>query len=92
MITSFQHRGLKRFYERGDRSRLSADMVDRIERILADLDDAKTLGELNLPSYRLHRLGGDRNGQWSITVRANWRVVFKFDGQNIRNVDFVDYH
>ena len=67
-------------------------MVDRIERILADLDDAKTPDELNLPTYRLHRLGGDRNGQWSITVRANWRVVFKFDGQNIRNVDFVDYH
>ena len=63
MITSFQHRGLKRFYERGDRSRLSADMVDRIERILADLDDAKTLGELNLPSYRLHQLSGDRKGQ-----------------------------
>ena len=66
--------------------------MDRIERILADLDDAKTLGELNLPSYRLHQLSGDRKGQWSITVRANWRVVFKFDGQNIRNVDFVDYH
>ena len=92
MITSFQHRGLKRFYERGEKSKLPPDMIDRIERILADLDDAKAPEDLNLASYRLHQLSGDRKGQWSITVRANWRIVFAFDGQDICNVDFVDYH
>lgn len=92
MITSFKHRGLKRFYVRGDKSRLPVDMVDRIARILADLDDATIPDDLNVPSYRLHPLHGDRAGQWAITVRANWRIVFEFEGQNICNVDFTDYH
>ena len=92
MITSFQHRGLKLFYERWDRSKLPADMVDWLERILADLDDAKAPDDLNLPSYRLHQLSGDHKEHWSLTVRANWRIVFKFDGQDICNVDFIDYH
>lgn len=92
MIISFQHRGLKRLYERGDRSKLPADMIGRIERIIANLDDAQKPEDLNLTSYRLHQLSGDRKGQWSITVRSNWRIVFAFDGQDIRDVDFVDYH
>ena len=47
---------------------------------------------LDLPGYRLHRLKGDLKGFWSVTVRANWRIVFRFDGNHTVDVDFVDYH
>lgn len=92
MITSFKHRGIKRFYERDDGSKLPPDMLNRIAEILAALDSAKSPDDLALPSYRLHQLGGNKKGQWSITVRANWRIVFEFNGSNITNEDFVDYH
>jgi proteic killer suppression protein len=45
-----------------------------------------------LPSLRLHALKGDLSGFWAVTVRANWRIVFRFDGQDAFDVDFVDYH
>lgn len=92
LIKSIRHRGLKRLYERGDRSRLPPDMVDRIEGLLAVLDTAKFPEELDRPSLRLHPLSGDRKGQWAVTVRANWRITFTFEDGHVRNVDFVDYH
>lgn len=91
MIRSFHHRGLKKLYEKGDRSKLPPDMVDRIEEILTALDSAKHVSEMDLPHYRLHPLTGNRKGQWAVTVRANWRIVFRFD-EEPEDVDFVDYH
>ncbi len=56
------------------------------------LDDAATPQELNLPSYRLHALKGDLKGFGSVTVRANWRVIFRFDGTDAFDVELIDYH
>jgi proteic killer suppression protein len=92
MIRGFRHRGLKRLYERGDPSRVRADQADRIALALADLDDARKPSDLDLPGYRLHRLKGDRNGFWSISISGNWRVVFRFDDGDVYDVELVDYH
>jgi toxin HigB-1 len=92
MIASIKHKGLKRLYENGDRSKLQPDLVERIADILAALDAAAGPDDMNRPSFRLHQLKGDRKGQWAVTVRANWRIVFGFDGGNVVDVDFVDYH
>lgn len=92
MILSFRHRGLKRLYELGDRSKLPADMVARIRILLAALDEAQDVEPLNRPSFRLHPLKGQRKKEWSITVRAIWRIVFRFEKGDAFAVDFVDYH
>ena len=92
MIASFRHRGLKRFYERGDRSRISADMVEKVENILAVLNRAKRPDDMDLPGFRLHPLKGDRAGEWAVTVRANWRITFRFSGGDAEDIDLVDYH
>lgn len=92
MIVHFRHRGLKKLYEDGDGSRLPPDMVSRIEDILALLDVATQPDDLDRPSLRLHPLKGRLNGYWAVTVRANWRIVFQFDGEDVSNVDFLDYH
>lgn len=92
MIRSFRHRGLKRLYERGDRRQLRPDQVAKIERILARLDEAGEVGEMALPGFRLHPLKGELAGFWAVTVRANWRVVFRFEAGHAHDVDLVDYH
>lgn len=91
MVKSFKDRRLKRFYERNDRSKLPSEMVERIDEILTTLDAALTVQAMNLPQYRLHALRGDRKGQWAVTVRANWRIVFRFDDEP-EDVELVDYH
>lgn len=92
MIESFEHKGLKRFYEKGDRSKLPSDMVARIEEILSALDAASDIETINRPSFRLHPLTGNRRGQWAVTVRANWRIVFRFENGCAYDVNFEDYH
>jgi toxin HigB-1 len=92
MIGSFRHKGLKRLYEQGDRSGLRADMVEKIENILTLLDAAKTPEVLNAPSLRLHQLKGEMKGFWSVTVRANWRIIFRFKDGNAEDVELIDYH
>jgi toxin HigB-1 len=92
VIESFKHKGLKRLFEEDDRSKLAADMVERIRLILAALEEAGSIDDLNQPSFRLHRLKGDLKGYWTVTVRANWRIVFRFEGDKVSNVDLVDYH
>ena len=92
MIRSFKHRGLKRLYERDDRSGIRADFADTIQEILTVLDDAATPQELALPGYRLHPLKGDLKGFWSVTVRANWRIIFRFEGPDAFDVELIDYH
>ncbi len=77
MIVSFKHRGLKRLYLRGDRSQIRQDLLDKVENILAFLDAAAAPQALDLPGYRLHRLKGDRKDFWAVTVRANWRIIFR---------------
>jgi proteic killer suppression protein len=92
MIKSFKHRGLKRLYERGDRSGIRSDLLETVERILSALDAATTPQALNLPRYRLHPLKGEWKGSWSVTVRANWRIVFRFEGADAFDVELIDYH
>lgn len=92
MIRSIKHRGLKRLFERGDRSKLPPDMVNRIRVLLAAIDAAQTIEELERPSFRLHALKGTRKAEWAVTVRANWRLVFRFEDGDVFDVDFVDYH
>jgi toxin HigB-1 len=92
MIQSFRHRGLKRFYEEDDGRRLPADMVERIRAILTALDAAQVIESLNRPSFRLHPLKGELKGFYAVTVRANWRIIFRFENGGAWDLDFVDYH
>ena len=92
MILSFKRRGLKRLFERNDRSQIGADLLHRVENILSTLDGADTPQALDLPGYRLHQLKGDRRGFWAVTVRANWRIVFRFENGDAFDVELVDYH
>ena len=92
MIRTFRHKGLQRLYERDDASRIRPDLRDTVEDILGRLDRAEMPQALNLPGYRLHPLKGDLRGFWSVTVRANWRIIFRFQGTDAFDVELIDYH
>jgi toxin HigB-1 len=66
--------------------------VQKLRDILARLDAAHEITDLNLPGFRLHSLKGNLHGFWAIDVRANWRVIFRFENGDCSDVDYVDYH
>jgi proteic killer suppression protein len=92
MIVSFRHKGLKRLFETGDRKGVSSDQAAKVARILARLEEASQVGNMNLPGFRLHPLKGDLVCFWSVAVSGNWRVVFRFEDGNASDVDLIDYH
>lgn len=92
MIVSIRHKGLRRLYEQDDSRGVNSEHAERLRDILARLDAATAATDLSLPGFRLHRLKGELNGFWAVTVRANWRVIFRFEGHNAADVDYVDYH
>lgn len=92
MIRSFRHKSLERLFADDDRRRLPAEDVDRIRRILARLAAARSPGDMDVPGFRLHALKRDLKGFWAVTVRANWRVIFRFEDGDALDVDYLDYH
>ncbi len=91
-IQTIRHRGLQRLYARGDANSVRADQAERIALALADLDSASKPSALDLPGYRLHPLKGNMKGYWSISISANWRIIFRFEEGDAYDVDLVDYH
>ena len=92
MIRSIRHKGLKRLYDDDDPRGVMNEHVDKLRDILARLDAAIAPSDMDLPGFRLHALKGKLKGFWAVTVRANWRVIFRFLGNDALDVDYVDYH
>jgi toxin HigB-1 len=92
VIKSFRNKGLRRFAEMGDASRLSVQSAARLRRILGLLDAAQTPEDMNVPGYYFHGLTGAQRGRYSVRVTANWRLTFSFDGQDAIDLDLEDYH
>jgi proteic killer suppression protein len=92
VIRSFRHKGLKRLYEEDDGRGVLSEHVAKLRDILARLDAADSSADMDLPGFRLHPLKGQLKGHWAVTVRANWRVIFRFQVPDALDVDYVDYH
>jgi proteic killer suppression protein len=92
MIRGFRHRGLRRLHERGDAAGVHATHRKRIVRILGYLDMARIPRDMDFPGLRLHPLTGNLDGFWSVSISGNWRIVFRFEGGHVADVDLVDYH
>ena len=92
MIQNIKHKGLRTFWEKGETRRLNQDWIDRIDRILNALDLAQTPADMDLPGFRLHMLKGDYQGFYAVNVSGNWRIVFRFEGNDTTAIDLIDYH
>lgn len=92
MIRSIRHKGLKRLYQDDDRRGVMAEHADKLRDVLARLEAARAVTDMDLPGFRLHPLKGTLKGFHAVTVRANWRVIFRFEAGDAFDVDYVDYH
>jgi proteic killer suppression protein len=92
VIETIRHKGLRRLYEKNDRSGIRADLVEKVQKILSGLEAANGPEDMALPLFRFHSLTGDRRGTYAVTVKANWRVTFRFHDRAARDVNLEDYH
>lgn len=92
MIKTFQHKGLQAFFETGSKAGIQPHHAQRLGRQLTRLDLATAAADMNVPGWKLHLLTGDLAGHYSVTVNGNWRMTFKFEGEDVILVDYQDYH
>ena len=92
VIRSFKHRGLQRLFTGSDHRGIPAHFAARLERMLDRLDSATRADDINLPGYRFHPLTGDRKGSFAVSVSGNWRLTFRFQGEDAVDVQLEDYH
>lgn len=92
MIRGFRHKGLGDFYHTGNKAGIQAKHSERLRLILVRLDAANGPKDMNLPGLKMHLLKGRLKGFWAVEVSGNWRVIFKFERQDVTEVNYIDYH
>ena len=92
MILSFKHKGLERLYTTGSTKGVQPIHATRLRELLTALNVARGPQDIARPSWRLHGLSGDRAGFHAVTVQANWRLSFRFVGEDVELLDYLDYH
>jgi proteic killer suppression protein len=92
VIQSFRHKGLRRFYESGSAAGIQPKHGKRLRMLLAALDTAQAIGDMDVPGFNLHPLKGQGKGRWSVWVNGNWRITFEFRDGHAYVLDYEDYH
>lgn len=92
MIQSFQNKELEKFFKEGVTKGIPQEFNKKIAVRLEVIDSAVDIEDIRLPGYNLHELKGDRKGIWSIKVSGNWRITFRFEGNEAYDVNLEDYH
>lgn len=91
MIRSFRHKGLRRFWIKGDASGSRPDWTARMGRFLDALDAARDPQQMNFPGSGFHELRGNLKGRYAMAVSRNWRLTFGWNGEDAVNLDPEDY-
>lgn len=92
MIQNFKHKGLRKLFEKGTISGVNANHSKRLRLILALLETAETIEDMDLPGLDLHELKGNRKGTLALKVSGNWRVTFRLENGDAFDVNYEDYH
>jgi proteic killer suppression protein len=92
VIKKFKHKGLKKLFESGVASGIQPQHANRLRHVLAVLETADSIEDMDFPGLNLHELKGHRKETYAVKVSGNWRVTFKFIDGDIFNVNYEDYH
>jgi proteic killer suppression protein len=94
MIKSFRHKKLRQLWETGKSEKLPKDQISRIKQMLEVIDSAQQVPNdfEFFRSWKIHPLKGELKGFWSLTVKENWRIIFRIEGQDAFDLDYLDYH
>ena len=83
---------MKVFFETLNKVGIQARHEQKLRLQLDSLDNAKSKNDINVPAWKLHELKGDLRGHYSISVNGNWRLTFRFEGDDVILLDYQDYH
>ena len=92
VIRSFRHAGLGKFFRTGSKAGIQPAHAHRLQDQLFLLDEADKPSKMNVPGWHLHPLKGELADHWSVRVDGNWRLTFRFEGEDATLVDYRDYH
>jgi len=92
VIKSFAHKGLEDFFLTGTTKGIQAKHSAKLEWILDLLDMATRPEQMRFAGSDLHKLKGDLKNHWSVKVSGNWRLTFRFEGEDAYLVNYQDYH
>lgn len=92
MIKTFADKTTEALFTTGKARRVSVELAKRAVRKLDMIDNAYRIEDLRVPpGNKLHALSGDREGQWAISVNDQWRICFRFEGEDAYDVKFCNY-
>ncbi len=83
---------MKVFFETGNKVGIQARHEQKLRLQLVSIDNAKSKNDINVPALKLHELKGDLRGHYLISVNGNWRLTFRFEGEDVILLDYQDYH
>jgi len=92
MIHSFKSRILQALWEKNQTKGIDPKSVKKLKRILSALNAATCPEDMRLPGFNFHELKGNRKGEYAVTVRANYRIVFEWQKGKAVRVREEDYH
>jgi len=92
VIQNFKHKGLKKLFGSRKATGVKPEHATRLRRILALLETAEIIEDMDLPGLNLHQLKGKMKGTWAVWVSGNWRVTFKLKNGDVFDVNYEDYH
>jgi proteic killer suppression protein len=92
MIKNFKHKGLEKFFTVNSKKGIQPEHAKKLHEILAALNSAKRVGNMDAQSWQLHPLKHWGEDFWAVKVNGNWRITFRFLGEDAHDVDYVDYH
>jgi proteic killer suppression protein len=92
VIKSFRHKGVERFFLKGIKAGIQTAHAAKLGRQLQRLDVARRPQDMSVPGWKLHPLKGDWKGHWAVWVSGNWRLTFRFEGEDAVLIDYRDYH
>lgn len=92
MIKSYRHKGIQQFFETGSKAGIAAEHEAKLARQLALLNVVKGPLEMDVAGWKLHQLKGELAEHWEVKVSGNWRLTFRFEGEDAILIDYQDYH
>ena len=92
MIRSFRHKGIEKFFLTGSKAGIQPSHAAKLKDQLTVLNAATKPEQMNIPGWQLHPLTASLAAHWAVSVNGNWRLTFRFDGEDAVLVDYQDYH
>jgi proteic killer suppression protein len=92
MIRCFRHKGIEKFFLTGSKAGIQPSHARRLNEQLTVLNAATRPEQMNIPGWQLHALTSSLAAHWAVSVNGNWRLTFRFDGEDAILVDYQDYH